>query len=50
VAKVSADENYPRLFANAFGTPGITSDKIARALGSSFCSCKFRFNSKYDAW
>ena len=32
VAKISADTNYPRLFKNAFGSPEITSDKIARAL------------------
>ena len=47
VAKVSADNNYPRLFANAFGSPEITSDKIARAL-EQFLLVQVSFNSKYD--
>jgi cytochrome c peroxidase len=47
VAKVSADNNYPRLFANAFGSPEITSEKIARAL-EQFLLVQVSFDSKYD--
>jgi cytochrome c peroxidase len=47
VAKISADEYYPRLFANAFGSPQITSDKIARAL-EQFLLVQVSFDSKYD--
>ena len=47
VAKISADTYYPRLFANAFGSPEITSDKIARAL-EQFLLVQVSFDSKYD--
>jgi cytochrome c peroxidase len=47
VAKVSADNDYHRLFANAFGSPEITSDKIARAL-EQFLLVQASFDSKYD--
>ncbi|HSY74976.1 MAG TPA: MbnP family protein [Dongiaceae bacterium] len=47
VAKVSADNNYPRLFVNAFGSTEITSDKIARAL-EQFLLVQVSFDSKYD--
>jgi cytochrome c peroxidase len=47
VAKISADTNYPRLFANAFGSPQITADKIARAL-EQFLLVQVSFDSKYD--
>jgi cytochrome c peroxidase len=47
VTKISADNNYPRLFANAFGSPEITSDKIARAL-EQFLLVQVSFDSKYD--
>jgi cytochrome c peroxidase len=47
VAKISADQNYPRLFQNAFGSPQITSDKIARAL-EQFLLVQVSFDSKYD--
>jgi cytochrome c peroxidase len=47
VAKISADNNYQRLFANAFGSPEITSDKIARAL-EQFLLVQVSFNSKFD--
>ena len=47
VAKISADKDYHRLFANAFGSPEITSDKIARAL-EQFLLVQVSFNSKYD--
>ena len=47
VAKVSADKDYPRLFQNAFASPEISSDKIARAL-EQFLLVQVSFNSKYD--
>jgi cytochrome c peroxidase len=47
VAKISADKNYPRLFKSAFGSPEITSDKIARAL-EQFVLSQVSFNSKFD--
>jgi cytochrome c peroxidase len=47
VAKVSADNNYPHLFAAAFGSPEITPDKIARAL-EQFLLVQVSFDSKYD--
>jgi cytochrome c peroxidase len=47
VAKISADEDYHRLFANAFGLPEITSDKIARAL-EQFLLVQVSFDSKFD--
>ena len=46
-AKISADENYPRLFKNAFGSPEITSDRIARAL-EQFLLVQVSFDSKFD--
>jgi cytochrome c peroxidase len=47
VAKISADKNYSRFFGNAFGTPEITSDKIARAL-EQFLLVQVSFDSKFD--
>jgi cytochrome c peroxidase len=47
VAKVSVDSDYPRLFASAFGSPEITSDKIARAL-EQFLLVQVSFDSKFD--
>jgi len=47
VAKISADKDYHRLFANAFGSPEITSDKIARAL-EQFLLVQVSFDSKFD--
>jgi cytochrome c peroxidase len=47
VAKVSADRDYRRLFANAFGSPEINPDKIARAL-EQFLLVQVSFDSKYD--
>jgi cytochrome c peroxidase len=47
VAKISADKNYSRLFENAFGSPEITADKIARAL-EQFLLVQVSFDSKYD--
>jgi cytochrome c peroxidase len=47
VAKIAADKDYHRLFANAFGSPEITSDKIARAL-EQFLLVQVSFDSKFD--
>jgi cytochrome c peroxidase len=47
VAKISADKDYHRLFANAFGSPEIDSDKIARAL-EQFLLVQVSFDSKFD--
>jgi cytochrome c peroxidase len=47
VAKISADKDYHRLFANAFGSPEITLDKIARAL-EQFLIVQVSFDSKFD--
>jgi cytochrome c peroxidase len=47
VVKVSADKKYPRLFANAFGSPEITTDRIARAL-EQFLLVQVSFDSKFD--
>ena len=47
VAKIAADKDYHRLFADAFGSPEITSDKIARAL-EQFLLVQVSFDSKFD--
>ena len=47
LAKISADPDYPRLFANAFGSPEISSDRMARAL-EQFLLVQVSFDSKYD--
>jgi cytochrome c peroxidase len=47
VAKISTDKDYFRLFANAFGSPEINADKIARAL-EQFLFVQVSFDSKYD--
>jgi cytochrome c peroxidase len=39
---------YPRLFADAFGTPEITNDRIARAL-AQFLRSMINYQTKYDA-
>jgi cytochrome c peroxidase len=45
--KLSTDTNYHRLFANAFGSPDITSDRLARAL-EQFLLVQVSFDSKFD--
>jgi cytochrome c peroxidase len=45
--KLSFDTNYHRLFANAFGSPEINSDRLARAL-EQFLLVQVSFNSKFD--
>jgi cytochrome c peroxidase len=47
VVKISADTNYARLFENAFGSPKITSDKIARAI-EQFLLVQVSFTAKFD--
>jgi cytochrome c peroxidase len=47
VTKLAADANYHRLFANAFGSPEITADRIARAL-EQFLLVQVSFDSKFD--
>ena len=47
VAKIAADKDYHRLFANAFGSTEITSNKIARAL-EQFLLVQVSFDSKFD--
>ena len=45
--KLSADANYHRLFANAFGSPEINTNRIARAL-EQFLLVQVSFDSKFD--
>ncbi len=45
--KLSIDPNYHRLFANAFGSPEINTDRLARAL-EQFLLVQVSFNSKFD--
>ena len=47
VAKISADADYHRLFANAFGSTKITTDHIARAI-EQFLLVQTSFDSKFD--
>jgi cytochrome c peroxidase len=47
VRKLSADPEEHRLFANAFGTAEINSDRIARAL-EQFLLVQVSFDSKFD--
>jgi cytochrome c peroxidase len=47
VAKISADKDYQRLFANAFSSPKITADRIASAL-EQFLLVQVSCDSKFD--
>ena len=47
-ARLEATAFYPGLFADAFGTPEVTSDRVARAL-SQFVRSIVASNSRYDA-
>jgi cytochrome c peroxidase len=47
VAKIAADGDYRHLFANAFGSPKITTDRIARVL-EQFVLVQVSFDSKFD--
>ena len=46
--RLEATPFYPGLFADAFGTPDVTSDRVARAL-SQFVRWIVACNSRYDA-
>ena len=46
--RLEATAFYPALFADAFGTPEVTSDRVARAL-SQFLRSIVASNSRYDA-
>jgi cytochrome c peroxidase len=47
VAKIAADKDYQRLFANTFSSPEITSDRIARAL-EQFLLVQVSCDAKFD--
>lgn len=47
VARISTDKEYQRMFDKAFGSPQITSDKIARAL-EQFVLSQVSYDSKFD--
>jgi len=47
VAKIAADRDYRRLFANAFSSPAITADRMARAL-EQFLLVQVSDDSKFD--
>ncbi|RMB58622.1 cytochrome-c peroxidase [Dokdonia sinensis] len=47
--KLQEDENYPILFAQAFGTEGVTSERMFKAL-SQFMIMMVAGNSKFDKW
>ncbi len=49
IEKLSATDFYPPLFNAAFGSPEITSDRIARAL-SQFLRSLVSYNAKVDAY
>lgn len=49
LAKLEADDTYPELFANAFGSEGITTERTFKAL-SQFIVMMTSANSKYDKW
>lgn len=48
VARLEATAFYPPLFADAFGSPKVTSDRVAQAL-SQFVRSITAFDSRYDA-
>lgn len=47
LAKLQADPVYPTLFLRAFGTPGITQERTAKAI-AQFLRTMVSSNSKYD--
>ena len=47
-ARLETTDFYPALFADAFGTPDVTSDRVARAL-SQFIRSIVATNTRYDA-
>ena len=49
LSKLEADPNYPTLFTEAFGSAGITSERLFKSL-SQFMVMMVSANSKYDKW
>lgn len=49
IAKLKADEAYPSMFWDAFGTEGVTTERMFKAL-SQFMIMMVAGNSKYDKW
>jgi cytochrome c peroxidase len=47
IAKLEADEAYPTLYARAFGTPGISVDRTAKAM-AQFLRTMVSWNSPFD--
>jgi cytochrome c peroxidase len=47
-AKLAATNFYPQLFERAFGTPEVTSDRMARAL-AQFLQALISYRSEYDS-
>ncbi|MEZ4756976.1 MAG: cytochrome c peroxidase [Flavobacteriales bacterium] len=47
IAKLEADPIYPTLFTRAFGTPGITVDRTAKAM-AQFLRTMVSWNSRFD--
>lgn len=49
LSKLQNDPNYPTLFAAAYGSEGITSERLFKSL-SQFMLMMVSANSKYDKW
>lgn len=49
ISKLENDENYPEQFADAFGSEGVTPERMFKAL-SQFMVLMVSANSKYDKW
>lgn len=49
LSKLESDPNYPTLFAEAYGSEGITSERLFKSL-SQFMVMMVSANSKYDKW
>lgn len=49
LSKLEADDDYPTLFTNAFGSEGITTERTFKAL-SQFIIMMTSANSKFDKW
>lgn len=49
LSKLRGDENYPALFANAFGDDEITTERMFKAM-SQFIVMMVSANSKFDKW
>lgn len=49
LSKLENDPNYPEMFANAFGSEGVTAERMFKAL-SQFMVLMVSANSKFDKW